>query len=151
MRHHIWSDRRQHDRRSDAAALGGKRKEERRRFERREFVRLVYPHSVAPKALNANLIVANISQKGMQLICREHCRECACPLTLKSTADLRIQFHDGETINIEVEILRCARTRHSPSKTYAGFVKNGISSERIAKEQAFLLSHFPDFCRASAE
>ncbi|UCE50289.1 MAG: PilZ domain-containing protein, partial [Phycisphaerales bacterium] len=131
MIRHILSDRRRDDRRSDAASLGDKRKEHRRRLERREFIRLVYPHTVAPKALNAKFSIADISQNGMRLICRDHCQECTCPLTLKSTADLKIQFHDGETIDVEVEILRCARTLNSTDKTYAGFVEHGISAERI--------------------
>lgn len=151
MIRHIWSDRRQNERRSDAAALGDRRRQQRRLFERRQFVRLVYPHAAAPKALNSNFIVADISQNGMHLICRDDCQQCSCPLTLKSTANLQIQFHDGETMDVEVEILRCARTLGLQDKTYAVFVERGISAVRIAKEQAYLLSHFPDFCRDPAE
>ena len=151
MKRHIWSDRRQEDRRSDTSALGGQRKEHRRRPERRDFVRLVYPQIAAPKILNANCSVADISQKGMQLICRDNCKECTRPRTLKSISDLEVQFHDGETIRVDIEILRCSRTLNSLGKTYAGFVGHGISAKRIAKEQAYLLSHFPDFCRDSRE
>jgi len=151
MIRHIWSDRRQEDRRSDTNVLGGQRKKQRRRPERRDFIRLVYPQIAAPKVLNTNFSVADLSQKGIQLICRDNCLECTRPHTLKSIAGLKIQFHDGETINVDVEILRCSRTHHLQDKTYAGFVEHGISAKRIAKEQAYLLSHFPDFCRDSRE
>jgi len=151
MIRHIWSDRRQEDRRSDASVLGGQRKKHRRRPERRGFIRLVYPQTAAPKVLNADFSVADISQTGIRLICRGDCLECTHPHTFKSIAGLRIQFHDGETIDVDVRILRCARTLNLQYKTYAGFVEHGISAKRIAKEQAYLLSHFPDFCRDSRE
>lgn len=151
MKRHIWSDRRQKDRRSDASVLGGKRRKHRRRSERRKFIRLVYPQTVAPKVLNANFSVADISQNGIKLICKDDCSKCRHPHTLRSIAGLKIQFHDEETIDVDVKILRCSRTLNLPYKTYAGFVEHGISARRIAKEQAYLLSHFPDFCRDSRE
>lgn len=156
MERYIWGDRRrgdrsQGDRRSDTTALGGKREGERRGHKRRKFVRLAYPPTVAPKVLNANFCVADMSQKGIAFLCRDNCEECTGPITLKSIVDLKIQFHDGETIDIKVEILRCERTLNSQEKTYAGFVEKGISTERIAKEQAYLLSKFPDFCLTSSD
>lgn len=145
MERHIWGDRRrgdrrQGDRRIDATALGGQREDERRGRKRRKFVRLAYPPTIAPKILNANFRVVDISQNGIAFLCRNNCGKCTGPITLKSIVDLKVQFHDGETIDIKVEILRCKRTLNSQQKTYAGFVEKGISVERITKEQAYLLS-----------
>ena len=72
------------------------------------------------------------------------------PLTYDG-GELEIQFHDEKRIDIKVEILRCERTLHSQEKVYSGYVEKGITTERIAKEQAYLLSHFPDYCRLISE
>ena len=149
MQWNTWNDRRQGDRRSDATAIGGIRDGERREGDRRQFVRLAYPPTTAPKILNANFRVADISQRGIKLVCRDNCEQCTSPITIKSIVDLKIQFHDGETIDIKVEILKCERSLDGHNKTYAGFFVNGISAERMAKEQACPLRHFPDFCRVA--
>ena len=156
MKRHIrddrrCDDRRQGDKRSDSDVLGGKRKAKRRGRKRRKFVRLAYPPTVTPTVLNANFRIVDISQEGIAFLCRENCEDCTKPITLKSILGLKIQFHDGEIIGIKVEILRCERHLHSRVKTYAGFVEKGISHERIATEQAYLLSKFPKFCRASSD
>ena len=156
MKRHIGDDRRRDDRRqgdikSDSDVLGGKREGERRSRKNRKFVRLAYPPTVAPKVLNANFRIFDISQKGIAFLCRDNCQDCTDPITLKSIVVLKIQFHDGEIIGIKVEILRCERTLNSRVKTYAGFVEKGISPERIAKEQTYLLSKFPKFCRSSSD
>jgi hypothetical protein len=67
-----------------------------------------------------------------------------------SIVDLKIQFHDRQTIDFKVEVTKCERTLNSQEKSYASLIKNGIRVERIAKEQHYLLSHFPDFCRVYA-
>ena len=156
MKRHIGDDRRRDDRRqggikSDSDVLGGKREAERRGRKRRKFVRLAYPPTGAPKVLNDKFHIVDISQKGIAFVCRDHCEECNAPITFKSIVVLKIQFHDGEIIGIKVEILRCERTLNSRVKTYAGFVEKGISPERIAKEQTYLLNKFPKFCRTSSD
>jgi hypothetical protein len=108
---------------------------------------LVYPPTAEPKVLNADFRVMDISQKGIKFHDKGNGEDRTDPIRLKSIVALIIQFHDGEIIDIHVEILRCEQTRHSKEKIYAGFVDKGITAERIAKEQAYLLSHFPDFCR----
>jgi hypothetical protein len=148
MARNIWSDRRQNDRRSDTTATGGRRGGERRSGQRRMFARLTHPPTAAPKVLNANFRIANMSQIGMNLVCRNTCEECTDPVNLKSILALKIQFHDEEVVDVKVAIIRCERDPKSGEKTYSGLIENGISAERIAKEQAYLLSHYPDHCRA---
>ncbi|MHC4594648.1 MAG: PilZ domain-containing protein [Planctomycetota bacterium] len=156
MVQHIWSDRRQGDRRSDATAPddrkeGDRRKGERRGREKRQFVRLAYPPTADTKVLNGNFRITDMSEKGIAFHCTDKCEKCTSPITLKSIVDLKIQFHDEQIIDIKVDILRCERNLDSQEKTYAGFVAEGISAERIAKEQTYLLSHFPEFCRVSSQ
>jgi len=156
MKRYIGDDRRHRDRRqgdkgSDTTGLNGKREAKRRGRKRRKFVRLAYPPTVAPEVLNSNFRIVDISQEGIAFLCRENCEDCTEPITLKSRIGLNIKFHDGEIIGIKVEILRCERHLHSLTKIYAGFVEKGISHEIIAKEQAYLLSEFPKFCRASSD
>jgi hypothetical protein len=143
MRWHNWSDRRKGDRRSDPTVIGGRRKAQRREGDRRRFVRLFYPPTAAPKVLNANFRIIDISEEGIKFLCRNICEECTDPISLKSIVKLKIQFHDGETIDIKVEIRRCECVPNSKDKTYAGIVRNGIQAERIAKEETYLLERSP--------
>jgi hypothetical protein len=145
MKRHIWSDR------HNATALADRQKGGRRNQERRKSFRLVYPPFEEPRVLNANFLITDISQNGIRFVCNENCKDCTNPISLKSTVAFKIQFHDGETIDVKIKILRCERTLHSREKTYSGYIENSLSNERIAKEQAYLLNHFPDFCRFSKE
>ena len=142
MKRNIHNDRRNGERRKS---------NERRGRKRREYVRLVYPQASAPKVLNANFNIIDISQKGISFVCRDDCEECKKPISINSTIDLKIQFHDGEIIDIEVEIRRCERTLHSQERTYAGDVKKGITRKRIAKEEAYLKDNFPGFLWATSD
>ena len=143
MRWNIWSNRRQGERRCDPNDVGGRRKVKRREGDRRKFVRLFYPPTAAPKVLNANYRVLDMSETGIKFLCRDRCQECTNPINLRSILDLKIQFHDGEVIDIKVVIKRCECIPNTKDKTYAGIVANGIAAERIDKEEAYLFNHFP--------
>ena len=142
MKRKISSDRRDGERRKG---------NERRGRKRREHTRLVYPQASAPKVLNANFNIIDLSQKGISFVCRDDCENCKKPISINSTIDLKIQFHDEEIIDLKVEIRRCERTLHSQERTYAGDVKKGITRKRIAKEEAYLKSNFPGFLWATSE
>ena len=149
MKWHIWSDRRRGDRRQEPTQQGDRRKAERRKAQRRQFFRIVYPPVAAPKVLNANYRIIDISQRGIHFTCDDGSDQCSQPITLRALLDLKIQFHDGEILDIRVEIIRCRSDLNSNKNSYSGIIEQGISVERISKEQAYLLNHFPDFCRAS--
>jgi hypothetical protein len=140
MRWNIWSNRRKGERRSDPTDVGGRRKIQRREGDRRKFVRLYYPPTAAPKVLNANYRILDISENGIKFLCRNNCRECTDPITLKSILDLKIQFHDGEIIDIKAIIKRCECIPNTKDKTYTGFVASRITAERINKEETYLLN-----------
>ena len=149
MKWHIWSDRRRGDRRQDQTQQGDRRKAERRKAQRRQFFRIVYPPVAAPKVLNANYRIVDISQRGILFTCDDGSDQCSQPITLRTLLDLKIQFHDGEILDIRVEIIICQSDLNTNKNNYSGIIEQGISAERINKEQAYLLKHFPDFCRAS--
>ena len=149
MKWHIWSDRRREDRRQEPTQQGDRRKAERRKAQRRQFFRLVYPPVAAPKVLNANYRIVDISRRGILFTCDEGSDQCSQPITLRTLLDLKIQFHDGEILDIRVEIIICQSDLNTNKNNYSGIIEQGISAERINKEQACLLNHFPDFCRAS--
>ena len=151
MRWNFWSNRRQGERRSDANDVGGRRKTRRREGDRRKFVRLFYPPTAAPKVLNANVRILDISENGIKFLCMDNCKECTHPISLKSILDLKIQFHDGDIIDIKVEINRCECIPHTKDKTYAGMVTNGITAERIDKEEMYLLNRSPNFSMQNSE
>lgn len=149
MKASIGGDRRNAERRQHPTTKNGGGTADRRQGERRRSVRLYYPRSALPKVLNANFRVINISREAIGFVCQDNCEQCTHPITLKSVLDLKIQFHDGETLDVRVKILRCQRDLGWDEKYYAGVIEGAISAERIGKEQAYLLRHFPDFCRFS--
>jgi hypothetical protein len=151
MRWNIWNNRRQGERRSDPTDGGGRRKAQRRGGDRRRFVRLYYPPTAAPKVLNANYRVLDMSENGIKFLCMDNCKECTEPITLKSILDLKIRFHHGEVIDIKVIIKRCECIPNTKDKTYAGLVASGITAERIAKEEFFLLNHSTNFSMQNSE
>jgi hypothetical protein len=151
MRWNIWNIRRQGERRSEPDDVGSRRKTKRREGDRRNFVRLFYPPTAAPKVLNANYRILDISENGIKFLCMDNCKECTEPISLKSILNLEIQFHDGEVIEIIVKINRCESISNGKDKTYAGIIANGITAERIDKEETYLLNRSPNFSVRSSE
>jgi hypothetical protein len=145
MRWNIWSNRRQGERRSDPDDVGGRRKTKRREGDRRNFVRLYYPTTAAPKVLNANFRILDLSENGIKFLCRNNCEECTDPISLKTILNLKIQFHDAEITDIVVKITRCEAIPNGKDKTYAGIITKGITAERIDKEETYLLNRSPQF------
>ena len=143
MKWNIWSNRRQEERRSEPDDAGGRRKAQRREDDRRNFVRLYYPLTAAPKVLNANFRILDLSENGIKLLCKNKCEECADPISLKSVLNLKIQFHDGQISDIVVKINRCEAIPNGKDKNYAGSITKGMTAERIDKEEAYLLSLSP--------
>ncbi|MEJ2704229.1 MAG: hypothetical protein P8Z79_17475 [Sedimentisphaerales bacterium] len=143
MRWNIWSNRRQGERRSDPDDVGGRRKAQRREGNRRNFVRLYYPPTAAPKVLNANFRILDLSENGIKFLCRNNCEECTDPISLKSILNLKIQFHDGEIAEVVIKISRCEAIPNGKDKTYAGTLTKGIAAERINKEETYLLNRSP--------
>jgi hypothetical protein len=149
MNRSIGGDRRSADRRRRPTAGDATATADRRRGERRKWFRLYYPRTAMPKVLNANFHIINISREAIGFICQDSCEQCTQPITLKSVLDLKVEFHDGETLDVKVKILRCQRDLSWDEKYYAGIIEGAISAERIGEEQAYLLRHYPDFCRFS--
>jgi hypothetical protein len=74
--------------------------------------------------------------------CQSRGDECTQPITIGSVRELKIRFHDQEVLDVNVKILRCQYEPDSHENVYAGLIENGIPSERIGKEQAYLLRIF---------
>lgn len=153
------ADRRQGNRREDTVKddqtenveqrQGERRQGDRRQRQRRQALRVVYPPQAAPKVLNADFRVANISQRGI-MFTRPGCPgECSEPIALRSVKELQIQFHDRDVLDVEVIISRCQYDPDSGEEIYAGIIEKGLSCERLSKEQAYLVRCFPELCSAS--
>ena len=112
---------------------------------------MFYPPRAAPKVLNANYRILDISEKGIKFLCMDNCKDCTNPISLKSILDLKIQFHDGDIIDIKVEINRCECIPNTKDKTYAGMVAHGITAERIDKEETYLLNRCPNVNMQNSE
>jgi len=154
------ADRRQGGRREDMVTddesghvqqrQGEHRQGDRRQRQRRQALRVVYPPQAAPKVLNTDFRVANISQRGIMFTRRGCPGECSEPIALRSVKELQIQFHDQDVLEVEVMISRRRYDPGSGEETYAGIIEKGLPSERLSKEQAYLVRCFPELCGASS-
>jgi hypothetical protein len=129
-----------------AVRQGQKRRTQGEGREKRQFFRIVYPLTLAPRTSNGEVRVINLSRQG--ILFRWEGWEPA-RLALGSIVNLRVRFHDGETLNLAVNITRCQSDVHSRQTVYAGILRPALSSARISKEEAYLLRHVPDFCRVA--
>jgi len=137
------------DRRRDGFNRGGGRGWERRKGERRRFFRVYYPPNAAPNILNGEFRIINISQEAITFACLKRCDRCSQPVPIGETIIIQIEFHDGERLDVKLRIIRAQGDLRTRENLYAGLAEEGISAERIAKEQAYLLRQYPDFARAS--
>lgn len=145
------SDRRQNDRRAE---------------QRRADLRLIYPDGdspqlivyppeAAPKIIEASPIVlttdfriAEISKRSMRFICEISCSNCEKPLKLADKLAFTVQFHDDETLDIAASVFRYFGELKTKTGTFVVMLDVPLTQDRIAKEQAYLLKNYPDFCRA---
>lgn len=155
MKSHFFRDRRTKDRRRTECpesrgflSKGFRRRRQRRRRERRRSFRIVYPLTLAPITLNGNFRIIDLSQHGIMLRWEGRPEERPADLVLGGVIDLEIRFHDGEILNLAVEIVRRQSERGSRMSLYAGALEPILSPARLSSEEAFLLRMVPDFCRA---
>jgi len=150
-----FGERRKGPRRSKAAAPAevtkfDRRKAERRKAERRQFFRLTYPAGSEPKVLNRNFRILNISQEGIKFICRADCSRCTQPIELNAAIQLKVQFHNGQILDLQVKLSRCLGELNLRQNCFAGLIEGAIAPEIISAEQAYLLRRFPEFCRSQS-
>ncbi len=81
--------------------------------------------------------------------CLKRCDRCSQSVPIGETIIIQIEFHDGERLDVKLRIIRAEGDLRTRENLYAGLAEEGISAERIAKEQAYLLRQYPDFARAS--
>jgi hypothetical protein len=139
----IWRDRRQ-----DPTQEDEKRTSYIRKPQIKKYSRIFYPQASAPKVLNAGYRIVNISQEGILFVCEDGSDQCSRPIALRALLDLKVQFHDGVTLDMQVRITRCQSCLNSSKNFYAGTIKQGISAERITKEQAYVQKLFPNLSGA---
>ncbi len=80
--------------------------------------------------------------------CRGDLDENSVSVGPGSPIALKIQFHDQEVVDIEVRIFRCRYDPDSRETIYAGIIEKGLSSERIKKEQAYVLNSLGELYQA---
>jgi hypothetical protein len=117
----------------------------RRSIQRRECFRLVYPPQVAPQITNIQAQVVDISVKSVRFLLETN---ITIPLNTDESEKLpmSIKFHDGEIINVTGTFAREGLSTDG-RMFYIYYLTKEISGAIINKEQAFLLKHFPNFCR----
>ena len=96
--------------------------------DRRKHFRVRYPFSERPKLVitRDEFDVIDISEQGIRF-------------SLGPVLSEMVTFHDGESLNLEGKLLRT-----QDSEVVTQFVK-GIPSERIIKEQRYLMKKYPGY------
>ena len=158
--------RRKRERRANPRSGSDRRANQDRRLDqRREFVRLVYPLGAEPKIISypteaspkliksepeilaTDFRVADLSKKSIKFICLIKCAKCTHPMRFNDKITFTLQFHDEEVIDLEAKVVRYFGELRTKTGTFVTLLSANLSSERIKKEQAYLLKNFPDFCR----
>lgn len=169
----FFSDRRGDGRRADQRREGSRggsdrrASSDRRLDQRREFVRLVYPigsnpeivsyhPDAAPEIIKSDPVsfaskfkIADLSKKAVRFTCLVKCNKCETPMPFNSKVSFTIKFHDGETVDLQAELVRYFGLVKTKTGNFVTLLSTNLSPERIKKEQSFLLKNFPDFCRES--
>jgi hypothetical protein len=137
-------DRRQGDRRDVANPDTGKQEAGKTGKEKRQCIRLAYPLAAAPQITNMRLQVVGISAKAIRFFVPDVVSQ---KVTLKqgSKINIAIKFHDGQVVKRGGTILRQERSQEGREHFVCLFERH-LPTERIDKEQAYLLKNFPDFC-----
>ncbi len=120
-------------------------KEDRRKAQRRGYSRVMYPMDASPDITNLNAKVIDISIKAVrfELNIADADKE---NLVVGKTVDMQLKFHDGEEKKLSGVIVRQLEDQFGKRTFVCLFVKEQ-SPEFVNKEQAYLIKHFPDFCR----
>ena len=116
-----------------------------RLFQLKRFFRLIYPPQARPKILNIDCDVIDISSKGIRFAYNRRSYQCPESLRINEPVSLKIQFDDGEIVDVQVKILRCFEDVQLGKTCFAGSIIRGMSQHRIHKEQACIRRYFPDF------
>jgi hypothetical protein len=140
MRRNSRPDKKQGVKRWLTGLSQGKRKS----AQKRNFFRIIYPASFAPKILNTNYRVIDLSSEGIKFVC-PHCADGNPQLIkLSSTIDITLQFHNEEKMDLQIKILRCYND-DSDKKYFAALILTPIPVKKIMKEDAYIRRYFPDF------
>jgi hypothetical protein len=122
--------------------------QDRRKSQRRECLRVVYPINACPEITNLKAKVIDISIKAVRFELNISDAQKA-GLAVGKTIDMQFKFPNGEEKNIAGVIVRQLEDQFGKRAFVCLFVKEQ-SPEFVNKEQAYLLKHFPDFCRKTS-
>lgn len=115
--------------------------------ERRRHFRIYYPKAATPKLVNCNFKVIDLSMEGIQFAVNRPSGDEPEPEP-DQNIEMKLRFNDADTANISVRVLRKHEDKNTGKTLWSGRIEHGLSPSRISKEQAYLLRHYPDFCRA---
>ncbi|GEM_PF-1446099 len=141
----LFSDRRKPVKDGEPVELPPGVTHDRRQSQRREYFRVVYPIDACPDITNLHAKVIDISIKAVRFELNISDAEKA-GLAIGKTIDMQFKFCDGEEKKIAGVIVRQLEDQFGKRAFVCLFVKEQ-SLEFVNKEQAYLLKHFPDFCR----
>lgn len=113
---------------------------------RRTLNRVVYPCSARPKLLNIPAKIINISEKGLQLGL-EYDFAKKNQIDLDKEMELEIEFHHGEKVKVSGKVVNTYTDINNIRTNVSICLSKTIPRKIVAREQAYVLKHFPDFCR----
>ncbi len=146
-------DRRKKDRRSKDQTddcpidVEDRRSEkDRRESQRRKLFRVLYPFGAAPVVLNNKISILDISIESIRFVF-ENKNES---IPIGEILELEMKFQDDEIITRKIIVKNCYDESLGKNQ-YIGHFTKPLPSNRMGKEQAYVLRSFPDFCREISE
>lgn len=116
-----------------------------RPFRLKKAFRLIYPPQTRPRVLDIDYDVVDLSTMGIKFACNQRSYQCPESLAINNSVNLKIQFDDGDIVEVEVKILRCFEDVELGRTCFAGSIIRGMSQRRMDKEYAYIQRCFSGF------
>lgn len=114
--------------------------------QKRELFRIVYPPNSAPKILNKDFEIIDLSAQAIKFT--SYNKQDYDQLSKERHVELKLKFADSEILDVQGEIINIYDTKDASSRKYfVCLFDQKIAASRISKEQSYLLKNFPEFCR----
>lgn len=110
--------------------------------QRRELFRIQYPQNAAPKILNLEIEIIDISMKSMRFSSINENDY----FEIGKDIELEIQFGDDNIIKRTARVTRFYDGANKKPHYVCIFIPQ-LPADRLSKEQAFVLRNYPYFCR----
>jgi len=113
--------------------------------QKRRRMRLTYPEALRPQIVGSNYSVIDLSEAGLLFRCPGESAEALRLAQLGMPFRERIQFADGEQLQLIGFIARCHSCVHTRWTLFTCRLLEPLPRERISKEMSQVMQQYPYF------